>query len=386
MRSLIVGGGTGGHIYPALAVARSLSARPNAPELAWLGGHRGLEASLVPAAGIPFRRLAARSLRTTGFDQHAILDPVRLGLSVPQAAAILLRERPAAIFTTGGYVAIPVLLAAAPLRIPVVLWDGNVIPGRSVRATARLADVLAVSFEATRAALATAAPGVPCYVTGTPIRDTRGIDREAARTTLAIPAGERVLLIFGGSQAVRRFNAAVSVAIERLVERVTVIHVAGEDGYAGALGDRERLPVERRARYRPYPFLREEMQAALAAADLVVGRAGSSTLAEVTAFGIPIVVVPYPHAGGHQRANARVLADAGAAMVIDDEAFDADSLVAAAGVLDDPERHLRMATAAREMGRPGAADAVADLVMAVANRQVLPDAAAIDRRSRGSAS
>ncbi len=340
----------------------------------------------MPAAGIPFRRLAARSLRTTGFDQHAILDPVRLGLSVPQAAAILLRERPAAIFTTGGYVAIPVLLAAAPLRIPVVLWDGNVIPGRSVRATARLADVLAVSFEATRAALATAAPGVPCYVTGTPIRDTRGIDREAARTTLAIPAGERVLLIFGGSQAVRRFNAAVSVAIERLVERVTVIHVAGEDGYAGALGDRERLPVERRARYRPYPFLREEMQAALAAADLVVGRAGSSTLAEVTAFGIPIVVVPYPHAGGHQRANARVLADAGAAMVIDDEAFDADSLVAAAGVLDDPERHLRMATAAREMGRPGAADAVADLVMAVANRQVLPDAAAIDRRSRGSAS
>lgn len=383
MRSLIVGGGTGGHIYPALAVARSLSARPTAPELAWLGGHRGLEASLVPAAGIPLRRLAARSLRTTGLDHHAILDPIRLGLSIPQATAILLRERPAAIFTTGGYIAIPVLLAAAPLRIPVVLWDGNVIPGRSVRATARLADVLAVSFAATRDALATAAPGVPCYVTGTPIRDTRSIDRGAARTSLDIPPGERVLLIFGGSQAVRRFNAAVSGAIERLVERVTVIHVAGEEGYAGALADRERLSAERRARYRPYPFLRDEMLAALASADLVVGRAGSSTLAEVTAFGTPIVVVPYPHAGGHQRANARVLADAGAALVIEDEAFDADALVIAARVLDDPETHLRMAAAARDLGRPAAADAVADLVIAAAMRLPLPDAATIDRRARG---
>ena len=118
MRLLIAAGGTGGHIYPALAVARSLSASPEAPELRWLGGHRGLEATLVPAAGIPLRRLAARSLRTTEADVHAVLDPIRLGLSVPQATAILLAERPAAILTTGGYVAVPVLMAAAPLGIP----------------------------------------------------------------------------------------------------------------------------------------------------------------------------------------------------------------------------------------------------------------------------
>ena len=147
MRSVIVGGGTGGHIYPALAVATSLRARPDAPELSWIGGHRGLEGTIVPPTGIPLRRLALRSLRTTELDAHVILDPLRLGASVPQAAALLARLRPAAIFTTGGYVAIPVLLAAAPLGIPVVLWDGNVVPGRAVRATARLADVLAVSFE-----------------------------------------------------------------------------------------------------------------------------------------------------------------------------------------------------------------------------------------------
>jgi UDP-N-acetylglucosamine--N-acetylmuramyl-(pentapeptide) pyrophosphoryl-undecaprenol N-acetylglucosamine transferase len=146
MRLLIAAGGTGGHIYPALAVARSLRARQDDAELRWLGGHRGLEASIVPASGILFRRLALRSLRSVEADAHVVLDPLRLGASVPQAAALLAADRPAAIFTTGGYVAVPVLLAAALLGIPVVLWDGNVIPGRAVRATARLADVLAVSF------------------------------------------------------------------------------------------------------------------------------------------------------------------------------------------------------------------------------------------------
>lgn len=383
MRILIAGGGTGGHVYPALAVARSLRARPDAPELGWLGGHRGLEASLVPPTGIPLRRLALRSLRTTEVNVHALTDPLRLAVSVPQAAAILAALRPAAVFTTGGYVAIPVLVAAAPLGIPVILWDGNVIPGRAVRATARLATVLAVSFQATCVALAVAAHGRPCYLTGTPIRDTRDVDREAARRRLDIPAGERVLLVFGGSQAVRRFNAAVSEALPRLVERVTVLHVAGEDGYAAALTEREALPEAVRARYRPYPFLRDDMSAALAAADLVVGRAGSSTLAEVTALGLPMVVVPYPHAGGHQRANARVLAEAGAARLVEDVDFDAGALLDAATLLDDPARHVAMSAAARSLGRPGAAEAVTDLVLAAARREPLPDPTLIERRSSG---
>ena len=314
---------------------------------------------------------------------HAVLDPIRLAASVPQAAALLAAERPAAVFTTGGYVAVPVLMAAAPLGIPVVLWEGNVIPGRAVRTTARLADVLAVSFKATCEALADAAPGRPCYVTGTPIRDTRDLDREAARVRLGVPLEERVLLIFGGSQAVRRFNAAVAAALPRLVERVTVIHVTGDDGYAGALAGREALPEDRRRRYRPHPFLREDMLSALAAADLVVGRAGSSTLAEVTALGLPMVVVPYPHAAGHQRANAMTLVQAGAARLVEDADFDADALLEAAALLEDPMTHLAMSASARELGRPGAADAVADLVIAAAERAPLPDAAAVDRRSRG---
>jgi UDP-N-acetylglucosamine--N-acetylmuramyl-(pentapeptide) pyrophosphoryl-undecaprenol N-acetylglucosamine transferase len=381
MRLLIAGGGTGGHVYPALAVARSLGARPDAPELEWLGGQRGLEADLVAAAGLPIRRLWLRSLRSVERDVHLVLDPLRLLASVPQAAVILAQRRPAAIFTTGGYVAIPVALAARPLGIPVLLWDGNVVPGRSVRLIAPLVRAVTVSHEATCARLG--APGRPCYVTGTPIRDTRAVDREAARSRLGVPAGARLLLVFGGSQAVRRLNAAVAAALPRLVERVHVLHVTGHDGYAAALASRNALPEAAQSRYQPHPFLRDEMLDALAAADLVVGRAGSSTLAETAALGLPIVVVPYPHAGGHQRANAEALVRAGAARLVEDEAFDGEALLEAARLLDDPAQHLAMSAAARSMGRPAAAEAIADLLMALAQGRPLPDPDLVERRSRG---
>ncbi len=300
---------------------------------------------------------------------------------MPQATAILVRERPAAIFTTGGYVAIPVMFAASALRIPVVLWEGNVIPGRSVRVTARLAAAVAVSYGATCQALHLATGR--CFETGTPIRELAGIDPIAARERFGVPPGGRLLLIFGGSQAVRRFNAAVAGALTRLVERVHVVHVTGEAGYSAALSGREALPTAVRDRYRPYPFLRTEMPEALVAADLIVGRAGSSTLAEATALGRPLVVVPYPHAAGHQRANALPLVEAGAARLIEDEDFDAESLLGAAAILDDPAAHNAMAAASRGAGRPAAAAAVAELVLAAAERRALPEPAAILRRSRG---
>lgn len=389
MHLLIAGGGTGGHIYPALAVVEALRRRPNPPDISWLGGQRGLEERIVPAAGVPLRRLALRSLRTAGRDVHLILDPVRLAASIPQAFLMMVRHRPDAVFTTGGYVAIPVLVAARVLRIPTVLWEGNVVPGRSVRATARHASVLAVSFTETCAALGRSgssdghAASPPCLTTGTPIRDFRDVDPLAARESLGVPAGERLVLIFGGSQAVRRLNEAVAGVLPALVARFHVLHVTGDDGYAPALAGREALPTDQRARYRPVRFLVDGMTEALLAADLVIGRAGSSTLAEVTAAGVPMIVVPYPHAGGHQRANARVLVEAGAARAIDDADFDGPALLEAVGILDDPASHARMTAAARSLGRPGAADALAAIVLALGSREALLDASAIDRMSRG---
>ena len=381
MRLLIVGGGTGGHIYPALAVARSLQTRPDAPELRWVGGHRGLEAQVIPATGIPFQRLLVRSLRSVDLNVHVVLDPIRLALSAPQALAMLLRRRPAAVFTTGGYVALPVLMAAALLRIPVVMWDGNVVPGRSVRVTARFAGCLAVAFQDTCRALGRGKR--PCFLTGTPIRDPGRVGRAEAREALAIPPNDKLLLIFGGSQAVRRFNSAVADALPRLVARARVIHVTGEVGYDAALVGRDALKPEMRDRYRPEKFLQDDMTLALAAADIVVGRAGSSTLAEVAAFGLPIVVVPYPHAAGHQRRNAEEMVRAGAARLVEDDAFDAEALLAAVAILDDPTQQAAMASAARSLARPGAAAAVAELVLAAAEKRPYPDAARVEALSRG---
>jgi UDP-N-acetylglucosamine--N-acetylmuramyl-(pentapeptide) pyrophosphoryl-undecaprenol N-acetylglucosamine transferase len=309
-----------------------------------------------------------------------VLDPLRLLASVPLALALLLRRRPAVIFTTGGYLAIPVLLAAALLRIPTLMWEGNKVPGRSVRFTARLASALAVSFAETCEQL----PG-RCFVTGTPIRSFDGVTRSEAKAGLGLERELPCLLVFGGSQAVRRLNDAVSQALPDLVAGASVVHVCGEAGMAEAQGIRQALPAELQGRYRPHAFLDADMTRALTAADLIIGRAGSSTLAEATALGTPIVVVPYPHAGGHQTANAEQLAEAGAALVIPDAQLDADALRRAAGLAADPARLEPMRAAARTLGRPRAASALAELVVALAERRTLPSSREIEEMSRADA-
>lgn len=380
MRILIAAGGTGGHVYPALAVARSLRERVPEADFRWLGGRRGLEAAIVPAEGYPLELLAVRSLRTVDMSIHTVLDPIRLAGSYPQALAKLARRRPDVVFTTGGYLAIPVVAAAATLRIPSLIWEGNLVPGRSVRASARLASALAVSFAESCARL----PG-PCFVTGTPIRSFAGRDQAAARAALDLPPDTPVIFVFGGSQQVRRLNRAVWGALPTLLESASVIHMTGEPAYAEALKAREALPADRRGRYKPYPFLRREMTDALVAADLLVGRAGSSTLAEASALGLPMVVVPYPHASAHQVANARARAEAGASLIVADEELDASKLIDAAGLLTRPPDLARMREAARSFGRPGAANAVADLVVALGQRRPLPSADVIERTARAAA-
>ncbi len=225
-------------------------------------------------------------------------------------------------------------------------------------------------------------------MTGTPIRDVTGVDRLAARERLGLPPDGRLLVIFGGSQAVRRLNDAVVGALPRLLDRTHVIHVTGPDGHSAAAAARAALPESLRERYRPEAFLGEGLLDALAAADLVVGRAGSSTLAEVAAFGLPLVVVPYPYAGAPQRANAAELVAAGAARVIDDDAFDAEALIGALTLLDDPSLHATMSAAARRLARPRAADAIAEILLALGERRSLPapdDVARIAAGTGGSA-
>jgi UDP-N-acetylglucosamine--N-acetylmuramyl-(pentapeptide) pyrophosphoryl-undecaprenol N-acetylglucosamine transferase len=380
MTILIAAGGTGGHIYPALAVVSQLTAQRPDLELRWLGGRRGLEGQLVPAAGMPLERLWLRSLRSVDASVATILDPLRLLASVPQAVALLLRRRPDAIYSTGGYVAIPVLIAAALLRIPSVLWDGNAVPGRSVRLVARLATVRAVASEQARERLP-----APTYLTGTPIRELGGLDQGVARRQLDVAPDLPAMLIFGGSQSVQRFDEAMADAVGDIVTRAVIVHVTGEASFPRAEALRVKLPADLVARYRPVAFLRDEMAVALAAADLLVGRAGASTLAEAAAAGLPMIVVPYPHAAAHQRRNAAEMAEAGAALLVADEDFDGAALRKAADLVVDEARLATMAAASRSLGRPGAAAANVALLDSLVEGRPLPDEQQLERRSRAAA-
>jgi UDP-N-acetylglucosamine--N-acetylmuramyl-(pentapeptide) pyrophosphoryl-undecaprenol N-acetylglucosamine transferase len=368
MRYLVSGGGTGGHVYPALAVAWALrDARPGL-ELAYVGGVRGMERQIVAQAGeLPYHQLVVRSLRSGGVNAHLVLDPLRLGASVPQAYALLGRLRPRAVFSSGGYLGIPLVMAARARRIPTVVWEGNVVPGRATAAVGRLATRVAVSFEPTLAAF----PG-RAFLSGTPIRSFAGVEREAARASFGVTGGERLFLVFGGSQAVARITAALEGALAGLLDDWRVLHIAGQAGMAAADATRARLPETLRDRYQPVPFLTDRMADALVAADLVLGRAGSSTCAEIAAVGVAAILVPYPFAGAHQRANAAYLADRDAAVHVPDAELTADRLLAEARRLQDDDTRARMAAAAKALGRPHAAARIAAELLALGEGSPLP--------------
>ncbi|MEX2136694.1 MAG: UDP-N-acetylglucosamine--N-acetylmuramyl-(pentapeptide) pyrophosphoryl-undecaprenol N-acetylglucosamine transferase [Chloroflexota bacterium] len=367
MRCSVSGGGTGGHIYPALAVARALRDAQPELEVSYIGGARGLERTLVANGELPYHQLVVRSLRSSGADLHLVLDPLRLAASVPQAWRLLGRLRPAAIFTTGGYLALPLVSAARARRIPSLLWEGNVIPGRATAAVARLATRVAVSFPPTLDSF----PG-RSFVSGTPIRSFAGIDRAVARSTFGVAPDERLLLVFGGSQAVARITSALDAALEQLLPEWRILHLAGTAGMPAALAMRDRLPEALAKRYEPMAFLTDRMAEALVASDLVLGRAGSSTCAELAAVGVASILVPYPHAAGHQQANAAWLANQGAAVMVPDAELDGDRLVAEATALLDDEQRARIGQAARALARPDAARLLAEELLAMAEGRLLP--------------
>jgi UDP-N-acetylglucosamine--N-acetylmuramyl-(pentapeptide) pyrophosphoryl-undecaprenol N-acetylglucosamine transferase len=368
MRVLIAGGGTGGHLFPGFAIARSLRRLHTGAEISWLGGQRGLEARLVPDAGFPLTLLPARSLRESrGGLIAAVRDALLLVLSVPPAIAFMRRVRPDVLISTGGYIAIPAMIAAALTRTPSLIWEGNVIPGRSNTLVAPLASARAVAWAATRAR----APwsGAEATVTGTPIRDLGAVDRKAARRILGTADGERLLLVFGGSQRVQRFEVALDTALTKLLASWRVLHVVGDDD-GRSLARTAALPAALRSRYRTVPFLDGgAMEEALVAADVLLGRAGASTVAEAAAAGLPSIIVPYPFASGHQRANAEALAEVGGALLIDDRDFTAQALLDAVATLEDATVRARVGAAAQSLARPDAADAVARIALGLVERR-----------------
>jgi UDP-N-acetylglucosamine--N-acetylmuramyl-(pentapeptide) pyrophosphoryl-undecaprenol N-acetylglucosamine transferase len=350
---LMTGGGTGGHLFPALAVASALQRLRPGCNVAFVGTPDRLEAQVVPEAGFPFFAIPARGFSRQPLQTLAALGV--LGVAIVRAWRLLRQEAPRAVFGTGGYVSAPLMLAACAQGIPCLLHEQNVYPGKVNRALARFVTRFAISFASSRTHLRT----TDTWVSGNPVR-TEAFEREPAamRDAFGFAPNARVLLVTGGSQGAATINRALLTLLPRIVEQTdwVVHHVCGLRQFDAI--QRQTSGIDA-SRYRLDGFL-SDMPAAIVAADLVVSRAGATTLAELTVAGKPMVLVPYPLAGGHQALNAQEMRQADAACVVPDAELETGALETHLWpLLVDADRRASMAEASRRLARPDAAEALA---------------------------
>lgn len=357
--ALIAGGGTAGHVMPALSVARALVDRGHsAASIHFVGSRRGMEATMVPEAGFGLTLLPGRGLNERKLNAENLRAAGALAAAGAAGMGVVAKRRPAVVLSVGGYAALAPALAAGFMRRPLVLHEQNAFPGAVNRIVARFARASAVSL-----------PGTPLprpVLTGNPVsRDFVQMDRSdagrrAARERLGLPFDKTVLAAWGGSLGSRRINEAVRALVESWADRadLAVHHVIGRRDYGSWT-----LPDHGQVEYRAVEY-ESAMSDVMLAADLGVCRAGGMTVAELAIAGLPAVLVPLPIAAeDHQMANARALVDAGGALVIRDGELDGASLAGLlAPVLDDPDRRKRMADAAAAMARPDAARQIAELM------------------------
>ena len=357
---VLTGGGTGGHLYPAIAVAGALRAMEPPPRLVFLGPANRGERATVEASGLEFHEVPAAPIRGRT-PVGLVRSFATLARGTLAALQRLRRLRPDVVFSTGGYGSFPVSLAAWLLRRPLVVFLPDVAPGLAVRAERRFATRLATTTPAALAHL----PAGRTVVTGYPVRpEFFTLDRAAARTAVDVPLAEPLVVVAGASQGSRVLNDAVLAALEAVLYRAHLIHVTGQAGLEMAERARAALPPHLAERYRPAAF-RADLPAVMLAADLGVFRAGASILGELPAAGLPAILVPGTFAGAHQRDNARWLADQGAAIILEESDLGALG-TRIAELLDDPARLEAMRAAARALARPSAAADIARLVMEVA--------------------
>ncbi len=338
-------------MYPALAIVAALG--PSA-EVLWVGGEGGMEASLVPREGLAFEAVPAAGVHGVG--PRALPGNLwRLARGLPAARGVIRRFRPDAILATGGYVAVPVVLASG--RLPKVLYVPDLEPGLALRLLARTADVVAVTAEEARRFYPS---GKRLLVSGYPTRPgLRVVDRERARRELGLEMDTPVVLVSGGSRGAHSINLAVWGCLPALLERAQVVHLTGDGDWPLVAEVQAGLPPRLAARYRPHAYLHEAMAFALASADLAVARAGASALGELPLFGLPALLVPYPHAWRYQRVNADYLARRGAALRLEDGELGQRLLPMLLELLGDPARLQTMAAAAQALATPQAARTIA---------------------------
>ncbi len=356
MKLLVAGGGTGGHVFPALAIAREWLSRDAKREVVFVGTERGMEAKLVPPTGIPLEKIRSAGLKGIG-GTKLVRNAAMLAPAFWDSAAILRRHRFAAAFGMGGYAAGPVILTAVMHFLPAVIFEPNAEPGFTNRALARLVTRVATAHQYTAERL-----GNKAVVTGCPVRPE----------FFNCPPREHKppfqILITGGSQGALAINRAVVDAMDLLAvrkEELSIVHQAGERDYNAV-----RVAYARRefpAEVQPFLF---DMAERFAQADLIVCRSGAITVAEVAAAGRAAVFIPFGAAtDSHQLRNAQVMEQAGAARLIRESELTAERLAREIFVLlDAPERVREMEQRARQLARPRAVQDIVDLIEQVARR------------------
>jgi UDP-N-acetylglucosamine--N-acetylmuramyl-(pentapeptide) pyrophosphoryl-undecaprenol N-acetylglucosamine transferase len=378
VRVLIAGGGTGGHLYPGIALARELMRRDPATVVTFVGTAQGIEARVVPR-----ENFALDLIRVAGLKGKSRVERARGFLLLPVAAAdawrVLSRRRPDVVIGVGGFASGPVLALAAARGYPTMLLEQNALPGITNRLLARVVRAAAVNFEAALAYF----PGTG-FVAGNPVRpEFFPAQNEELNDKTNRPRDAARVLIFGGSQGAHAINVAMVEAASRLAAsglRLAITHQTGERDL-----DLVRAAYQRAGLAASAEAFIYEIDRAMKAADVVICRAGATTLAELAASGTPAILVPLPTAtDDHQRRNAEVVARAGAAVTLEERELTGETLATTiTGLVGDPERRQRMAAAARQLSRPDAAQRIADRAEQLALRLGRPGEPGQPRSGQG---
>jgi UDP-N-acetylglucosamine--N-acetylmuramyl-(pentapeptide) pyrophosphoryl-undecaprenol N-acetylglucosamine transferase len=348
-------------VYPAQAVLQAIQDKA---EVLWVIGEGGMETSLVERSGIPFRAIPAAGVHGIGL-RSLPRNLWKLGRGVFASRRILREFKPDVMFFTGGYVAVPMALAG--WKVPSLLYVPDIEPGLALNTLSRFADRIAITAEDSFRYFKRPERVI---LTGYPVRpDLKHWTRQAARRTLNLADKSPVLLVFGGSKGARSVNHAVLANLSGLVEMTQILHITGELDWPAVEIKMKQLSKTQTARYHAFPYLHKEMGAALAAADLALSRAGASTLGEYPLFGLPAILVPYPHAWRYQKVNADYLVRHGAAVVIEDGELSSHLLPIVKELLSQPQKLASMQAAMQQLAHPEAAAEIGRQILALGRRE-----------------
>ncbi|MDQ0227077.1 undecaprenyldiphospho-muramoylpentapeptide beta-N-acetylglucosaminyltransferase [Metabacillus niabensis] len=364
MKVIVSGGGTGGHIYPALALINEIKKNSSDVEFLYIGTENGLEKDIVKRAGIPFK-----SIEISGFKRKLSTDNLktiaRFFKGVSLSKKYMKEFKPDVVIGTGGYVCGPVVYAATKLNIPTMIHEQNSLPGITNKFLAKYVDKVAICFEEARKYF----PSQKVVLTGNPrASEVLGQDAEKGRQSLGLKANQKTVLIFGGSRGAKAINEAVLQMIPLLKNKpYQIVYVTGEVHYDKVMKEVELLEDSSHVMIKPFIH---NMPEVLASVDLIVSRAGATSLAEITALGLPSILIPSPYVtANHQEKNAQAISENHAAMMIREQELNGELLLTHIDeILLDDKKLAEMSKASAELGIPDAATRLYRELLEIANK------------------